>query len=91
MKSLTVVATTEQAASRFRMALLRSAIPVDDLTHDVDRGLASVSLPEEYDVDRLAKCLAAVNLEIYEPEAVPEVARKSLWAYLDSICPRVGR
>ena len=89
-KSITVIATTEQAASRFRMALLRSAIDPADLTHDIERGLASVSVPDDYDADRLARCLDAVALEVFEPKPVPEVARKTLWAHLDSICPRVG-
>ena len=68
MKALTIHATTEITYSRFRIALLSVPIPLDHLTWNVERGLASVTLPDNHDAERLARALEERGLEVCKEE-----------------------
>ncbi len=88
MNILTVHVTTEVELSKFNVALLTVPVPIESVTWDMERGLASVDLPEEYDQERLDHCLSERNLEVFTPEPAPEVdlgARKAFWQMIGGV------
>ena len=87
MNSITVHAETELDVSHFKVALLTVPVPIDRVSYDVERGLASCDLPDQYDMVRLLRALDARGLKRFIPgEEIEMEARGAFQQFIDGIC-----
>lgn len=85
MKSITIVAPTEIQVTQFQTALKVAGIKPIRLSHSESQGLVSATLPDQYDMVRLARALDARNLKRYVPDFEGD-ARRSIWQMVEGFC-----